>query len=47
MRGVNQTGLTVNREGHEMYSIYGLEAIGYIQPEDYDADGNYLGATQC
>ena len=46
MRGVNQTGLTVNREGHEMYSIYGLEAIGYIQPEDYDADGNYLGATQ-
>ena len=46
MRGVNQTGLTVNREGYEMYSIYGLEAIGYIQPEDYDADGNYLGATQ-
>ena len=46
MRGVNQTGLTVNREGYEMYSIYGLEAIGYIQPEDYDAEGNYLGATQ-
>ena len=45
MRGVNQTGLTVNREGHEMYSIYGLEAIGYIQPEDYDADGNYVGAN--
>ena len=46
MKGVNETGLTVSREGHEMYSLYGLEAIGYIQPEDYDADGNYLGATQ-
>ena len=46
MRGVNETGLTVNREGEEMYSLYGLEAIGYIQPEDYDANGNYMGATQ-
>lgn len=46
LKGVNETGLTVSREGEEMYSIYALEAIGYIQPEDYDADGNYLGATQ-
>lgn len=46
MKGVNETGLTVNREGYEMYSLYGLEAVGYIQPEDYDANGKYLGATQ-
>ncbi len=46
MKGVNQTSLTVSREGHEMYSLYGLEAIGYIVPEDYDANGNYMGATQ-
>lgn len=46
LRGINETGLTVSREGEEMYSLYGLEAIGYIQPEDYDANGKYLGATQ-
>jgi len=46
LKGVDETGLTVSREGEEMYSIYALEAIGYIQPEDYDADGNYMGATQ-
>lgn len=46
LRGVNETSLTVSREGEEMYSLYALEATGYIQPEDYDADGVYLGATQ-
>lgn len=46
MKGINQTGLLVNREGEEMNSIYGLKAIGYIQPEDYDADGKYKYATQ-
>ena len=46
LKGVNETGLTVNREGYPMNSIYALEAIGYIQPEDYDSDGNYMGATQ-
>lgn len=46
MKGVNETGLTVNRENEEMYSLYGLEAIGYIQPEDYDANGKYLGPKQ-
>lgn len=46
LKGINETGLTVSREGYPMYSIYALEAIGYIQPEDYDSDGNYTGATQ-
>ena len=46
MKGVNQTGLLVNREGEEMNSIYGLKAIGYIQPEDYDETGNYKYAKQ-
>lgn len=46
LKGINETALTVNREGQEMYSLYGLEAIGYIQPEDYDAAGKYKFATQ-
>ena len=46
MKGVNQTGLLVNREGEEMNSIYGFKTIGYIQPEDYDANGNYKYAKQ-
>jgi len=46
LKGVNQTDLSSNREGYEMYSLYALEAVGYIQPEDYDADGKYMGATQ-
>ncbi len=46
LKGINETGLTVFREGYPMYSLYGLEADGYIQPEDYDAEGKYMGATQ-
>lgn len=46
LKGINETGLTVSREGEEMYSLYGLEAEGYIQPEDYDQIGKYLYATQ-
>ncbi|MDR2042438.1 MAG: TonB-dependent receptor [Tannerella sp.] len=46
LKGINETGITVNREGYPMYSLYGYEADGYITPEDYDSDGNYLGATQ-
>jgi TonB-linked SusC/RagA family outer membrane protein len=46
LKGINETGLTVSREGHPMYSLYGYEADGYIVPEDYDSDGKYLGATQ-
>jgi hypothetical protein len=29
-----------------MYSIYGLEADGFISEDDYDAEGNYQHATQ-
>ena len=46
LKGINETGLTVNREGYSMGSLYGYESIGYILPEDYDAEGQYLGATQ-
>ena len=46
LKGINETGITVNREGFPMYSLYGYEADGYIVHEDYDADGNYMGATQ-
>ena len=46
MRGISQTGTTVNREGYPMGSLYGYVADGYIVPEDYDAEGNYKGATQ-
>jgi len=46
MRGILQTGTTVNREGYPMGSLYGYIADGYIVPEDYDASGKYKGATQ-
>lgn len=46
LKGISMTGLTVNREGHPINSIYGLEAIGYISEEDYNADGSYKHATQ-
>jgi len=46
LKGINETGLTVNREGYSMGSLYGYESMGYIVPEDYDAEGQYLGATQ-
>lgn len=46
LKGIDETGLTVNREGEEMNSLFGLEADGFITPEDYDVEGNYLGATQ-
>lgn len=46
LKGVDQTGYLVNREGHEMNSIYGLRAIGYIQPEDFNEDGSYKYAAQ-
>ncbi|MBW8334480.1 MAG: TonB-dependent receptor [Prolixibacteraceae bacterium] len=46
LKGINETGLTVNREGYPLSSLYGYEADGYIVPEDYDNAGKYLGATQ-
>ena len=46
IKGINETGLTVNREGYPMGSLFGYQADGYIVPEDYDSEGNYTGATQ-
>lgn len=46
LKGVNKTGITVNHEGHAMYSIYGLEADGLIGEDDFDGEGNYKHASQ-
>ena len=46
IKGINETGLTVNREGYPMGALFGYQADGYIVPEDYDTEGNYTGATQ-
>lgn len=46
LKGISQTGITVNREGYSMNSIYGLVADGYISKDDYGADGKYLYSTQ-
>lgn len=34
MKGILQTGLTVNRVGYPLYSIYGYEAEGFFQSKD-------------
>ncbi|WP_158712682.1 TonB-dependent receptor [Parabacteroides pacaensis] len=46
LKGISMTGLTVNREGYPINSIYGLEATGFISKDDYNADGTYKYATQ-
>lgn len=46
LKGVKRTGLTVSNEGYPINSLYGLEAIGFIQESDYDENGKYLYATQ-
>ena len=46
LKGINETGLTVNREGYPMASLFGYQADGYIVPEDYNNEGKYTGATQ-
>ncbi|KAA8479710.1 TonB-linked SusC/RagA family outer membrane protein [Arcticibacter tournemirensis] len=34
LRGKNQTGLTVHREGHPAYSIFGYQADGFFQSDE-------------
>lgn len=46
LKGVNKTGLTVNHEGYPMFSIYGLEADGFIEEDDFNEDGTYKHARQ-
>lgn len=46
LKGLEESDITVNHEGYPMNSIYGLEADGFITEADFDASGNYLGATQ-
>jgi len=46
MKGISQTGTTVNREGYSMNSFYGLVAERYITESDFGPDGKYLHSTQ-
>lgn len=46
LKGISKTGITVNREGYSMNSIYGLVAERYITEQDYGPDGKYLYSTQ-
>lgn len=46
LKGISNSGVTVNHEGYSMNSIYGLEADGFITGKDFDATSKYLGATQ-
>lgn len=48
MRGINQTGLTVNREGYEISSIYGYEAQGFFNSDDEVANhATQFGAVKA
>src|SRR5690606_22997122 len=46
MKGVSQTGLTVNHEGYAINSLFGYKTDGYITSDDFDAAGNYTGPEQ-
>ena len=45
LKGVQGTGLTTNREGHEMFSLFALESLGLITDADF-ANGVYQHASQ-
>lgn len=46
LKGISNAGVTVNHERYPMNSIFGLEAAGFITPDDFDTEGNYTGAPQ-
>ncbi|MDR1938311.1 MAG: TonB-dependent receptor [Tannerellaceae bacterium] len=46
LRGVEDNGLQVNREGYAMYSLLGYDCLGYITEADFDASGKYTGPVQ-
>ncbi|MDR0430591.1 MAG: TonB-dependent receptor, partial [Tannerellaceae bacterium] len=46
LRGIENTGLQVNREGYAMYSLLGYESLGFITESDFDDSGKYIGPVQ-
>ncbi|HEY8396957.1 MAG TPA: TonB-dependent receptor [Flavihumibacter sp.] len=46
LRGIQQTGTIVNREGYPMNSLFLLRSQGLISASDFDGSGNYLHTPQ-
>lgn len=46
LKGIQQTGTIVNREGYPMNSLYLYKSMGLLSAADFDANGNYLYARQ-
>lgn len=46
LRGIQQTGTIVNREGYPMNSLFLLRSQGLLSSDDFDGSGNYLHANQ-
>lgn len=44
LKGIQQTGTIVNREGYAMNSLFLLSSGGLLSPADFDGEGNYLHA---
>jgi len=44
LKGIQQTGTIVNREGHPMNSLFLLRSAGLLSAADFDGDGNYAHA---
>lgn len=45
IKGIQQTGTIVNREGYAMNSLFLLRSQGLLSAADFGADGNYLHAV--
>ncbi|MCD2425479.1 TonB-dependent receptor [Niabella pedocola] len=46
IKGIQQTGTIVNREGYPINSLYLLKSMGLLSSADFDAGGKYLYAQQ-
>jgi TonB-linked SusC/RagA family outer membrane protein len=46
LKGQENSGLQVNREGYPMFSLNGYKSIGYITEADFDESGKYTGPVQ-
>lgn len=46
IKGIQQTGTIVNREGYPINSLYLLTSNGLLSSADFDASGKYLHAQQ-
>src|SRR5690606_27565940 len=46
LRGIQQTGTIVNREGYPMNSLFLLRSQGLISASDFDGGGNYQHTPQ-